>query len=286
VLVHGITMSWRAWQPVIPLLAERHEVFAPSLAGHHGAAPIAPGVVASVRGLTDVLEAQLDHAGIDTAHIAGNSLGGWIALELARRGRARSVVVFSPAGGWREHRDLRRIIRMVRLGRVFAHHPLLGAMLTRPRMRQAILRGVAERGHDMASAEASQLFEDAQRCTALRELLASMEHDGPLASLTDPSCPIRIAWSQHDRTIPFSRYGQPLAEVVPDAELLSLLGVGHVPMYDNPRLVADTILGFTARVDEMSTPAGPQSANRLRHILGRWRGGVGDRARGLLPRAG
>jgi pimeloyl-ACP methyl ester carboxylesterase len=283
VLVHGITMSWRAWQSVIPLLAERHEVFAPSLAGHHGAAPTVPGAVVSVPALTDALEAQLDDAGIDTAHIAGNSLGGWIALELARRHRARSVVVFSPAGGWREQRDLRRIIRMVRLGRVFAHHPLLGAMLTRPRMRQAILRGVTERGHDMASAEASQLFEDAQRCTALRGLLASMKHDGPFA-LADPSCPIRIAWPQHDRTIPFTRYGQPLADAVPGAELVSLLGVGHVPMYDNPQLVADTILELTTRVDEMSTPASPGPANRPRHLLGRWRGG--DRIRRLFPRAG
>jgi pimeloyl-ACP methyl ester carboxylesterase len=113
VLVHGITMSWRAWQSVIPLLAERHEVFAPSLAGHHGAAPTVPGAVVSVPALTDALEAQLDDAGIDTAHIAGNSLGGWIALELARRHRARSVVLTrsSPAPRWP-----RRWVRSLSLG--------------------------------------------------------------------------------------------------------------------------------------------------------------------------
>jgi pimeloyl-ACP methyl ester carboxylesterase len=284
VLVHGVTSSWRAWQPVIPLLAERHEVFAPSLAGHHGAAPSAAGTVLSVRGLTDALEAQLDHAGIETAHIAGNSLGGWIALELARRGRARSVVVFSPAGGWREPRDLRRVATMVRLGRVFAHHPLLGAMVARPRMRRAVLRPVAERGHQMTRLEASQFFEDAQRCTALGDLLASLEQDGPLAPLVDPRCPIRIAWSQHDRTIPFRRYGHPVAEAVPDAELVSLLGVGHVPMYDNPRLVADTILGLTTRVDLLSTSATPQPKKRFRHLLTRWPGR--DRFHRLDPRAG
>jgi pimeloyl-ACP methyl ester carboxylesterase len=284
VLVHGVTSSWRAWQPVIPLLAERHEVFAPSLAGHHGAAPSAAGTVLSVGGLTDALEAQLDHAGIETAHIAGNSLGGWIALELARRGRARSVVVFSPAGGWREPRDLRRVATMVRLGRVFAHHPLLGAMVARPRMRRAVLRPVAERGHQMTRLEASQFFEDAQRCTALGDLLASLEHDGPLAPLVDPRCPIRIVWSQHDRTIPFRRYGHPVAEAVPDAELVSLLGVGHVPMYDNPRLVADTILGLTTRVDLLSTSATPQPKKRFRDLLSRWPGR--DRFHRLDPRAG
>jgi pimeloyl-ACP methyl ester carboxylesterase len=265
-------------------LVSQREVFAPSLAGHHGAAPSAAGTVLSVPGLTDALEAQLDHAGIETAHIAGNSLGGWIALELARRGRARSVVVFSPAGGWREPRDLRRVATMVRLGRVFAHHPLLGAMVARPRMRRAVLRPVAERGHQMTRLEASQFFEDAQRCTALGDLLASLEQDGPLAPLVDPRCPIRIAWSQHDRTIPFRRYGHPVAEAVPDAELVSLLGVGHVPMYDNPRLVADTILGFTTRVDLLSTSATPQPKNRFRDLLTRWPGG--DRFHRSVPRAG
>lgn len=277
VLLHGISLSWRTWRPVIPLLAERHDVFAPSLTGHHGAAPVAPGTSLSVRGMTDALEAQLDQADIDTAHIAGNSLGGWIALELARRGRARSVVALSPAGGWRDQRDLRRILRMARLGRAFAHHPLLAPMLTHPGMRRAILRGVAEQGHRMTSAEAREFFEDNVRCTALRELLASIERDGPLPALTNVSCPIRIAWSAHDRTIPFSTYGRPLAQAVPDAELLTLLGVGHVPMHDNPQLIADTILEFTRRVDDVSTPAGSARPHTLRHLISRWRGRAEDR---------
>jgi pimeloyl-ACP methyl ester carboxylesterase len=248
VLVHGITSSWRAWQPVIPLLAAEHTVFAPSLAGHNLAA--APErVTLSVLGLTDALESQMDAAGIGTAHVAGNSLGGWIALELARRGRARSVVALSPAGGWREPGDLLRVLRLVRLGRVFARHPLLAVMLTRPRVRQAILRGVSERGHLMTSADARLFFDDILKCSALSSLLQSIERDGPLPPLLRPSCPVRIAWAQHDRTIPFGRYGAPLAEAVPGAEVLSLVGVGHVPMHDDPAPVTDTILGLTKRVD-------------------------------------
>jgi hypothetical protein len=75
-----------------------------------------------------------------------------------------------------------------------------------------------------------------------------------------------------------------VAEAVPDAELVSLLGVGHVPMYDNPRLVADTILGLTTRVDLLSTSATPQPKKRFRHLLSRWPGR--DRFHRLDPRAG
>jgi pimeloyl-ACP methyl ester carboxylesterase len=278
VLLHGLTLSWRSWQPVIPLLTGRHQVFAPSLAGHHGAGPVAADAMLSVRGLADVLEAQLDEARIPTAHIAGNSLGGWIALELARRGRARSVVAFSPAGGWRTDRDLRRVARMVRVGQAFAHHPLLTVMLRRPGLRRAILRGACEQGDRISSAVAAEFFDDNTACTAQRELLASMKRDGPLEPLTDPGCPVRIAWAQHDRAIPFNRYGQTLAQIVPAAELVSLPGVGHVPMHDNPQLVADTILAVTSEVDDAAVEAHDGASdssrsrkNALHHLLSRWR---------------
>jgi pimeloyl-ACP methyl ester carboxylesterase len=66
--------------------------------------------------VTDVLERDLDAAGISTAHIVGSSLGGWLAFELAARGRARSVVALAPAGGWqpggRDEARLEFVFRM------------------------------------------------------------------------------------------------------------------------------------------------------------------------------
>jgi pimeloyl-ACP methyl ester carboxylesterase len=264
-----MSMSWRAWEPVIPLLTDCHEVFAPSLAGHHGAATGTADTSMSVHGLADAVERQLDEAGIVTAHLAGNSLGGWVALELARRGRARSVVALSPAGGWTTGRELRRVLRLARLGRAFAGHPLLAPMLNRPRMRRALLRGVLERGHELTSAEARRFFEDNLHFSGLRELLAAIERDGPLPPMSDIGCPVRIAWAGHDRTIPFDTYGRPLAQAVPDAELLTLLGVGHVPMHDNPQLIADTILDITRRVDA-TEPAGPPQPVTLRQKIRGW----------------
>ena len=83
---------------MLPALERRHEVLAPTLPGHAGGPPL-PGEV-TIETILDALERALDKAGFTTAHIAGNSFGGYLALRLAARGRARSVVALAPAGGW------------------------------------------------------------------------------------------------------------------------------------------------------------------------------------------
>src|SRR5690606_29670067 len=101
VCLHGITDSPRAWDAVTPALAVHHEVRAMALAGHAGGPVLPPGVYPSVPALVDDLERRMDRDGITRAHLVGNSLGGLLALHLACRGRAVSVVAFSPGGGWK-----------------------------------------------------------------------------------------------------------------------------------------------------------------------------------------
>jgi pimeloyl-ACP methyl ester carboxylesterase len=101
VLPHGLSGTWRVWTPILPLVETHHAVFALTLPGHAGGPPLPAEDPPSVAALVDGVAAELDRLGIDKAHFAGNSLGGWISLELARRGRARSVVLFGPAGAWR-----------------------------------------------------------------------------------------------------------------------------------------------------------------------------------------
>ena len=116
VLIHGFTATWRCWLPVLGLLVPRFEVIAPTLHGHDGG-PVPPaGPAHSISVAAGHLERLLDAQGVGTAHLAGNSLGGALALELAKRGRARSVVAISPGGGWREDdtREAKRIIRWLR----------------------------------------------------------------------------------------------------------------------------------------------------------------------------
>lgn len=100
VCLHGFGDTWRTWELVLPKLERHHDVLAPTLAGHAGGPPI-PGE-ASDGVITDLVEHVMDEAGFPTAHIVGNSLGGYIALQLAARGRAETVVALAPAGGWAE----------------------------------------------------------------------------------------------------------------------------------------------------------------------------------------
>src|SRR5271168_3976263 len=106
-LLHGIGAIWRAWSPVLPYLEPHHEVIVPTLHGHAGGPPLDSEVEPSVQALADGIEELLDRLGLQKVHIAGNSLGGWIGIELARRGRARSLVLLSPAGAWRSPRRIK-----------------------------------------------------------------------------------------------------------------------------------------------------------------------------------
>src|SRR5215211_3287480 len=98
VLLHGFLDTWRIWELVLPALERRHDVLAPTLAGHAGGPPIEGPLTAS--SVPDAVERAMDAAGFDDAHLVGNSLGGYVALQLAARGRARTVVALAPAGGW------------------------------------------------------------------------------------------------------------------------------------------------------------------------------------------
>src|SRR3982751_6114114 len=98
-LLHGLGLTWRCWRPVLPELERAHDVVAMDLPGFGAAPPLPRGSRPTVEALSDAIEGALDEAaGLDAVHVAGNSLGGWIAIELARRGRARSVVALAPAG--------------------------------------------------------------------------------------------------------------------------------------------------------------------------------------------
>src|SRR3954451_5955317 len=100
VLVHGVTHRRQAWYPVLDLLTPHREVILVDLPGHGQSAPLCSGG----RPVEDVLRERfkdfLEEQGLDRPHVAGNSLGGRIALEAGVTGHARSVTALSPAGFW------------------------------------------------------------------------------------------------------------------------------------------------------------------------------------------
>ena len=254
-LLHGLGMSWHAWTPLLEGLEQRHDVLALTLPGHRGG-PVAPRSV-SVESLADAVEGALDETGFETPHVVGNSLGGWLGLELARRGRARTVTAVSPAGAWRSPLDLVRMQVNLSVSGRAATMPLTGAMLGpflwAPAGRRLVFRRLMERGDRMSVSEALGVLADAHECTVVPALLKAGRRDGQIAQLSAPDCPIRVVWGRRDRVIPYPRYGRPLMRRLSGVEQVSLPGAGHVPMYDAPALVRSLVLDLTARVDATSS---------------------------------
>jgi pimeloyl-ACP methyl ester carboxylesterase len=258
VLLHGFTSTWRMWLPVIPALAQRFDVIAPTLGGHCGADPWQDGVDPTVAALADIAEREFDDAGIDTAHVAGNSLGGWLALELAKRGRARSVVALAPAGGWKEgdEKEKQRLTGFFRRTHKLTSlaYPHARGLVTRPLLRKLMLRDAMEHGERMRPGDALHMMQGMIECSIFFEFMEAVMRDGPAVDLDTISCPVLIAWPEKDKIFPIDRYYETF-KTVPNVEVMRLAGCGHIPMWDDPDLVARTIGDFAMGRSE--APAAP-----------------------------
>jgi pimeloyl-ACP methyl ester carboxylesterase len=251
VLLHGLTACWQVWQPVIPLLAERHDVVALTLPGHHGGPALPGGVPATVAALVDGLVETLDRLGLRRVHVAGNSLGGRVALELARRDRALSVVAIAPAAWWPSDRDLRRVTRSLRGGVAAARciAPFADLAVSRRVLCRALGSRTMHFPDRCAPSDLAAILRAVRGCTVVKEILRSAPSEGVVRDLERISCPVRLAWPSEDRVLPFAIFGAGLAERMPDASLVMLPRTGHVPMWDDPELVTRTILEVTERAD-------------------------------------
>jgi pimeloyl-ACP methyl ester carboxylesterase len=248
VLFHGLTMSARAWHRVRPLLEDDYEVVTPTALGHSGGRP-ATTRPAKIADVVDDAERTLDALDLETAHLAGNSMGGWVALELARRGRARTVCALSPAGTWdaasREHRRTRAVLGRARTDSRRSQL-LLPLALRAPAVRRFALRSTAADGARVSRADVLAIVADLLACDIAEDLLATTE---ALAPMPDPlPCPITIAWAQRDALLLPEINGAMARTLVPGADHISLPSTGHVPMLDDPGLVAATIRAAAARV--------------------------------------
>ena len=244
VAIHGIGSCWRVWAPMLPALEARHDVLALDLPGYGESAPVAgePGVTA----LADAVADAMDAAGMPTAHLLGSSLGGWIAAELAARGRARSVVAISPAGLWTRRewvysdRFLRLHYALAPATAAFAD--LLSATAVR---RRAVLGSMYARAERVEPGEAAHQMRMLARATSFTGTLDWIAA-GPRMplGLREIRCPFRVVWGSRDVVLP-PRQAARWARIVPRAELVPLPGLGHLAMGDDPALIADVTLDFT-----------------------------------------
>lgn len=258
-LLHGFTGTWRHWRPLLDGLAANHEVIAPTLAGHDGGPAFPSDLPMSFASLGDLLESHLDELGVDTAHVVGNSLGGALALELAKRGRARSVVALAPAGGWSDGdgealRIARFFARQIRGAR--ATERLTATIMKRPRSRRLALRDIMRHGHRVSPADGVDLAYTSTRCSVSAPAIAALRADDGLAlgDLDRIRCPVLLVASQFDRVLPADRHTPRFLREIPGVESRTLTDCGHLPMWDASELLVEMIAEFVARDAEAAPP--------------------------------
>jgi pimeloyl-ACP methyl ester carboxylesterase len=241
VLIHGIGSHWQVWRPVLAQLTPVREVIALDLPGFGSSAPPPPGTPPGIASLTRLVGEFLDELGLERPHVAGNSLGGWIALELAKRDRVNSATALSP-GGFTRRLDAHFMRSSLRLTRRVARRL---APRARGVLRYSLLRELAFGqlvGHprrvpadDAAEATralaASPWFEETLDAIAVE----SFEPVGRL------SVPVTVAWGGKDYLLPRWQ-ARRAARALPGARILTLPGCGHLAPYDDPELVARVLI--------------------------------------------
>lgn len=242
VLLHGVGLSRRAWDPVLPALADRFDVIAVDLPGHGDSPPFPAEVEPSPAAQAAAVAGLLDELGVAGPHLAGNSLGGWVALELAGIRPVESLTLLSPAGLWRADTPVycRASLRASRWLTRHAAGPL--ARLVRHRLGRVLVLGQSHGrpmhvtpGYAVAVVWAlgtARGFDAAMRATARRRFLAGAQIDAP----------VTVGFGSRDLLL-LPRQSRHLDRLPPGTRVETLPGCGHVPMADDP----ETVAGFLVR---------------------------------------
>ncbi|MEV8545642.1 alpha/beta hydrolase [Streptomyces sp. NPDC051572] len=240
-LLHGIGHHRQAWDPVVDILATERDVIAVDLPGF-GASPALPeGLAYDLTTTAAVFRAFCEALGLERPHVAGNSLGGLMALELGREKVVRSVTALSPAGFWTQAERRYAFGVLLTMRRIARSMPLpLVEKLARTTAGRTVLTSTiyarpGRRSPEAVVAETLALvnapgFDDTLRA-------------GTSVRFTDdiPGIPVTVAWGTQDRLL-LRRQGVRAKQMIPRSRLVRLPGCGHCPMSDDPALVARVIL--------------------------------------------
>ncbi|MEU1301711.1 alpha/beta fold hydrolase [Streptomyces shenzhenensis] len=241
VLLHGIGHHRQAWDPLVEILAVERDVIAVDLPGF-GASPDLPdGLAYDLPTTNAVLGALFAALELDHPHVAGNSLGGLLALELGRERLVRSVTALSPAGFWSpaERRYAFGVLIAMRRASRRLPLPLVERLARTAAGRTALTSTIyarpARRSPQAVVAETLALGRATGFDAALRA--------GTTVRFTDdiPGVPVTVAWGTRDLVL-VRRQGIRAKRIIPRARLVRLPGCGHCPMNDDPALVARVIL--------------------------------------------
>jgi pimeloyl-ACP methyl ester carboxylesterase len=257
-LIHGIGSRRQIWDPVLPLLAEERDVVRVDLPGFGESSPLPEGGDVSPGGLADVVAKFCAELDLERPHVAGNSLGGWIALELARTGHAASATGINPAGLWR--RAPRYAGTELRINRTMARwlDPIMvPASKIRP-LAYALTANLFGRPWRVPAEVLVGEARAMENAPGFDRTLAEFRYN----RFTDGQgidVPVTIAFGRRDVVLgPGCRRRD---ELPAHTRWLNLPGCGHTPTYDDPELIAKVILEGSRLLSVRKRGAGTASVN-------------------------
>ncbi|GAB3492658.1 alpha/beta fold hydrolase [Flexivirga lutea] len=239
VLIHGIGHQRSAWGDTFELLAEDFDVIAIDLPGF-GRSP-RPDKPHSYRmdSYVDQLEEFFAEVGLDRPHVAGNSLGGMFALELAARGAVRTATAISPAGFWGPLGLVNAVMNLAMMkASTYAPRPVLKVFSDKAFLRKVSLRALY-RHPELLPADVA--FDDALNLRTSPGFFPVAWYAVRSRYRRQPLVPVTVAWGTRDRLLLPSQATAARA-ALPMVSHLTLPECGHVPMIDNPELVAGAIV--------------------------------------------
>lgn len=255
VLLHGIGHHWQAWRPVIDLLKDELDVIACDSPGFGRSAPLPEGIEPTITSYADAFEWFLAELGLERPHLAGNSMGGAIALELARRHAVSSVSAFSPVGFWTtaERRFCQLSLSAI-AGTPMRARPAVEAAARTRAGRIALFSQIFGYPLRLPAEEALATLRDAWASPVFTDALKAFD----TYTFAEPeqlrNTPTTIAWGIHDRLMPYRLQAPRARTMMPWATHLAL-GAGHVPCYDDPAAVAAAIRTRVASAESSARTA-------------------------------
>ena len=244
VLLHPLGADRRVWDPIAGPLRASHEVIAVDLPGF-GESPQLPHTIPTPRALAEAVAATLGELGIERPHVVGNSLGGWVALELALAGSAGRVTAIAPAGLWSAPLVPKSSLAH-RLARVL--EPLIEPAVRTRRGRRLLLSGSVAYPDRVPGRDAAHLIHAYARAPGFIAVNDAMRA-ATFTALDRIRCPVTLVWPEHDRLVdrPELLPGNVANVALPDA--------GHVPMWDAPAALITLIVDADRAAAQPTRPA-------------------------------
>jgi pimeloyl-ACP methyl ester carboxylesterase len=241
VLLHGVGHHWQAWEPVIDRLAVDFDVIACDTPGFGRSAALPASIEPTIPAYVDAFEWFFAELGLERPHVAGNSMGGAIALELARGRSISTVTAFSPAGFWTptERRFCQRSLGAL-ASTPPAARPAVEALARTRVGRRALFSQTFGYPTRLPAEEAVATLRDAWASPAFQRTLRAFSEYRFAAPEQIRTTPVTIAWGTRDMLLPYRLQAPRARAMLPWATHVAL-GAGHVPFYDDPAAVAEVI---------------------------------------------